>query len=168
LTLKKDYKLYRKEDFPDAKINIVSTRHGKMLKIFIPNLEKNFFLHAESVSGASKKESIFISGNPRHRYCLNPRMQAEKTKYGSLSQTMIYTSGKGGSGFILGMRYDVSDRTPTFPFIGTHPYGGDLICFVGTKKPSLQITAAPEEVIIDKFGWQKIPVSEVEYGSQND
>lgn len=171
--IRRRYEKYH-SDQEQAKFTLVSTRYGRMLKVVVPEMKKGI----SAGSNLSIKERLKISeyylwqsrGNRRQPYLYRPRFETEKQQYGRHSQTMFYADGKGGSGFIFGMRYDISDRTPPpFPYVWSHSFGGDLYSFFGVPDPPNPIPGSGGELITLKdFGWQKMPVCEVEYGRQDD
>ncbi len=160
-------KLYHKSQEP-ATYSIVSTKHGPMLKVEVPSMEKGIGAGFEiRISKKMPLSEYYLwqeSGNHLHPYLYNPRFKIKKKGKQRYAHTMIYSEGNGGKGFKLGIRYDISDRAPSpFPYIFGHEWGGDFIAFFGIKEPPDPIPgSAGVSIEIKEYGWKKIPVAECE------
>ena len=159
-------KYHSRQDY--GAMNIVSTEYGSMLKIKIHSLTKGMGSGCEI--GIARKMPITEyyllqdSGNHLHPFLYKPRFEIKMRGKQRYAHTMIYSEGKGGSGFRLGVRYDISDRAPSpFPFVFGHEWGGDFLAFFGIKEPPDPIPgSAGVPIEIMEFGWKKIPVAECE------
>lgn len=156
------------EGMDRATWNRVSTKHGPMLKIKAAKLIEGV---GSGFQIGFREKLLFKeyylwqdTGNHRHPYLYKPRFEIKMKGKQRYAHTMIYSEGEGGTGFRLGIRYDISDRTPApFPFIFSHEFGGDFLAFFGIEDPPDPIPgSAGVPIEINKFGWKKIPVTECE------
>ncbi len=159
--------LYHGSEEP-ATYSIVRTKQGLMLKVSVPKMKRG--VGAGFEIGVSKKmpaSEYYLwqnSGNHLHPFLYKPRFEIKKRGKQRYAHTMIYSEGEGGSGYQLGIRYDVSDRAPSpFPFVFGHEWGGDFLAFFGVEEPPDPIPgSAGVPIEIREFGWKKIPVAECE------
>ena len=156
------------EGMDQATWELVSTKHGPMLKVAVGRLKEGVGSGFEI--GVRKKMPLTEyylwqdSGNHLHPFLYKPRFEIKMKGRQRLAHTMVYSEGKGGSGFRLGIRYDITDRAPSpFPFIFGHEWGSDFIALFGIEEPPEPFPAfAGVPIEVREFGWKKIPVSETE------
>ena len=139
-----------------------------MLKVEVPSMEKGIGAGFEiKISKKMPISEYYLwqeSGNHLHPYLYKPRFKIQKKGKQRYAHTMIYSEGKGASGFSFGIRYDISDRAPSpFPYIFGHEWGGDFLAFFGIKElPDPIPGSAGVPIKIKGLGWKKIPVAECE------
>ncbi|MDI6821477.1 MAG: hypothetical protein QMD66_01140 [Actinomycetota bacterium] len=138
------YDEYHKDRVPNVAFKPIHTAHGEMLKIYIPILKKGF-----AVVSRQNFIELPLRKRPQDRFVLNPQLKRDSGK----KFTYIYAKYRGGSGFILGLRYDVG-YNETF-FIRA---GAEKITLVGVEKPPERLGFGPVRIEINKRGWIKLPI----------
>ncbi len=165
---------YLDEEPEGMNLELVETKYGKMLKVFIPTLERGWGGYADPLDpkyGPCFKESASLPP-PSTRYLLSPRFEVTTNKEGDqISHTWIYLGYKEATGIVLRSQYIVKHRAQSRigGFFGQHPAGGDFFAFIGSDKlPDWreQPYTMPVPLEINEKGWVKIPVAEAGYGSR--
>ncbi len=159
-TMKELDEKYPKEQAGD--IQLVDTKHGKMLKLFFPVLENGW-----GGNGCAGFDEPYRNNPPplESKYPLEPRFEVTTNELGEpISHSWIYLDYEGGTGIALASRYWIRDRWK-MP-ISWHVSGRDFWVFPGTDNPpeetvqgrNIGRTGNPVEVEINGNGWIKIPV----------
>ncbi len=163
------YSDYYLSDYPDSKVELVSTKYGKMLKVYLPELGEGVGLIADPLDpeyGPSFREPISLSP-PSTRYVLQPRFEVRKKNHNQVSHSWIYLDYEDATGIILRSQYIVKSRAqmPIGGFFGSHPSGSNFWTYIGTDDPPRdpqegRLYSRPAEIEINEKGWIKIPVFE--------
>ncbi len=169
-----EFNEFVKDDYPEATIELVSTKYGRMVKIEIRELKRGISFGADPLDpkyGPAFKEPASLPP-PSTRYLLNPRFEVTTNREGDqISHTWVYLDYKEATGIILGSQYTVKHRSQSRigGFFGQHPAGGDFFTFIGSDKlPDWreQPFDRPVFLEISEKGWIKTPVAEAGYGSR--
>jgi len=139
-----EYKEYVKDEIPNVTFKPIKTAYGEMVKIHIPLLRKELDVGGELnfIEPPFRKHS-------QDRFVLNPKLKRDSGK----NFTYIYAKYRGGSGFTLGLRYDVS-YNETFLIQA----GAEKITLVGVEKPPERLGFGPVPIEINEQGWIKLPI----------
>lgn len=152
--VKKDYEVIEKFS-PGVKWELIDTKHGPMLKVYIPELNESF-----GVDSWTTLSGIFLKTPPQDKFLLSPRenvISTHKSSFGDYRNfyTYIYSDYREGSGFILRIDYHILHKLSLLPSQAGSGSGGSC---VGTRELPKEWRY---EIEINEKGWIKLPVIEV-------
>jgi hypothetical protein len=157
--LKRDYAKYRAMDYPDAELGLIKTKHGSLLKVYIPVIDQRGY----GLDGAFGFEEPYSQDSMGPRFPLNPRLVPRKLadyRNGYLCDSYIYAKFQGARALGYALDYKVRAEKPSILPLDYVPQDS-YSAYLGWFQPPRHAGSLVKYIKMQ--GWNKIPLSDIGY-----
>ncbi|MBE0447771.1 MAG: hypothetical protein IBX64_06685 [Actinobacteria bacterium] len=161
-SLMRDYKEYRVKEYPTAKVSLIKTRYGTMLKVHVPEVDKRGF----GLEGGYGFEEPFSRESIAPRFPITPRLNPRNLpgyKTGYLCDSYIYAEFDNAEEMGVALTYEITSLSPSLLPLDYTPSDHYWAHLGWDRVPG------NSEVLVKYYpssGWQKVPLVDLGYDKE--